>query len=286
MANDYASNFGDVVKHTVLGAAIEDERPTRYMESHGGRLDYDLAGLVPGRGGVWDFLEVSAQNPALEASAYAKLLRRLAGTADEPGVYPGSVALADALLPKGTEVLAFDLVESSAASMRDGLAIRGRPATVTVGDGLQGVVSMARQGDLVLLDPFQVTDAGPAGLNSVDVFAVLAERSVATLLWYGLFQPSEPIDWTQDVRGRLERPLWRVEFSCRDAAAGLAGCGVLAANLAERTETELTRLASDLGHALQTKVAGLRFAVAQSQDEAHPIWHPFGARHASASDVR
>ena len=48
MANDYASNFGDVVKHAVLGAAIENERPVRYLESHGGRLDYDLAELTPG----------------------------------------------------------------------------------------------------------------------------------------------------------------------------------------------------------------------------------------------
>ena len=285
MANEYASNFGDVVKHIVLSAAIEHEQPTRYVESHGGRLDYGLAELVPGRGGVWDFLELAAQNPALEASAYARALRPLAGTADEPGIYPGSVALADALLPKGAEVLAFDLVESSAISLRVGLAARGRPATVPVGDGLQGVLDEARQGDLVLLDPFHVADADGAGPSSVDAFAVLAERRVATLLWYGVFQPDEPIHWTQEVRGRLERLLWRAEFSCGDTDAGLAGCGVVGANLAERTEAELTRLAFDLGHALETKVAGLRFAVAQSDDESNAIWHPFGARHAGVGDV-
>lgn len=138
MANEYASNFGDVVKHAVLSAAIEHERPVRYQESHGGRLDYDLAELTPGRAGVWDFLEVAAESPALQASAYPKLLRPLVGTADAPGVYPGSIALADGLLPKGAEVLAFDLVESSAVSVSEGLAARGRPATVPVGDGLQG----------------------------------------------------------------------------------------------------------------------------------------------------
>lgn len=285
MANEYASNFGDVVKHTVLGAAIEHEQPARYVESHGGRLEYDLAELVPGRGGVWDFLEVAARNPALEASAYATLLRPLAGTADEPGIYPGSVALADALLPRDAEVLAFDLVESSAVSLREGLAARGRPATVTVGDGLQGVLDAARRGDLVLLDPFHVTDARPAGPNSVDAFAILAERGVATLLWYGLFQPDEPIHWTQDLRGRVERPLWRAELSRPDADAGLAGCGLLGANLAERTEAKLTWLASDLGRALETKVAGLRFAVARSDDAANPIWHPLGARHAGVGDA-
>lgn len=213
------------------------------------------------------------------------MLRSLAGTADEPGIYPGSVALADALLPKGAEVLAFDLVDSSAVSLREGLAARGRPATVTVGDGIQGVLDAATQDDLVLLDPFHVTDADGAGPSSVDAFAVLADRRVATLLWYGLFQTNEPIHWTQDVRTRLERPLWRAEFSCGDTDAGLAGCGMLGANLAERTEAELTRLAFDLGHALATKVVGVRSAVAQSHDEANPIWHPWGSRRASVGDV-
>lgn len=36
MGNEYASNFGDVVKHAVLSTAIEYERPVRYLESHAG----------------------------------------------------------------------------------------------------------------------------------------------------------------------------------------------------------------------------------------------------------
>jgi len=261
MANEYASNFGDVVKHAVLGAAIERERPARYVESHGGRLDYDLAGLTPGRGGVWDFLEAAAGSPALAESAYARVLRPLAGAVNDPGIYPGSIALADALLPSGAEVVAFDLVESSATSLREGLAARGRGATVTVGDGLQGAVDSARRGDLVLLDPFHVTDAGPTGLDSADAFTILAERDVATLLWYAVFQPNEPVRWTHDVRAHVARPLWQAEFSCDEFEAGLAGCGLLGANLTERTATEITMLASELCRALEATVAGLRVAV-------------------------
>lgn len=143
MGNEYASNFGDVVKHAVLSTAIEHERPVRYLESHGGRLTYDLAGLTPGRGGVWDFLDVAAQDPALQASAYAKLLRSLAGTADEPGIYPGSVALADALLPTGAEVLAFDLVDSSAVSLRE----VGSPRAARDRDGRRRNPGRPRCGD-------------------------------------------------------------------------------------------------------------------------------------------
>ncbi len=55
VAKTYAANFGDVVKHAVLCEVIVRERPRRYLESHGGRLSYELADLVPGPGGVWDF---------------------------------------------------------------------------------------------------------------------------------------------------------------------------------------------------------------------------------------
>ena len=94
MANTYAANFGDVVKHAVLCEVILRERPQRYLESHGGRLVYDLAALTPGPGGVWDFLDVASGHDTLNRSIYAELIRRQAGTRLLPGKYPGSIALA------------------------------------------------------------------------------------------------------------------------------------------------------------------------------------------------
>ncbi len=85
VANTYAANFGDVVKHAVLCEVVVRERPPRYLESHGGRLVYDLSGLEPGPGGVWDFLEVASDHDDLNGSTYAELLRREAGTRHDPG---------------------------------------------------------------------------------------------------------------------------------------------------------------------------------------------------------
>jgi len=116
------------------------------------------------------------------------------------------------------------------------------------------------------------------------VFAGLAERGVATLLWYGIFEADVPIHWTKDVRGRLTRPPWRAEYACPDSDAGLAGCGLLGANLEEGTEAELTGLASELGRALQPRITGLRYATARSDDEANPVWHPLGARNSGVQD--
>ena len=91
VANTSAANFGDVVKHAVLCEVIVCERPLRYLESHGGRLGHELADLVPGPGGVWDFLEVAPDHDVLNRSAYAASLRRDAGPRDDPGSYPGSI---------------------------------------------------------------------------------------------------------------------------------------------------------------------------------------------------
>lgn len=101
MANTYAADFGDVVKHGVLSEVLVLEHPTRYLESHGGRLDYDLSGIEPGPGGVWDFIDLSADFDTLVASAYSRTVRDVAGDRERPGRYPGSVAFADALLPRG-----------------------------------------------------------------------------------------------------------------------------------------------------------------------------------------
>jgi 23S rRNA A2030 N6-methylase RlmJ len=287
MANPYAANVGDVVKHLLLAEAILREAPSRYVESHGGRLDYPLRELDPGRGGIGDFLEVAGGAPLLDRSAYARLARGLAGPSGTDGTYPGSIAIAAELLPPGAGVVAFDLVETSAASLRDGLAARGRPATVVVGDGVAGALERAAAGDVVFLDPFFVTEAGPAGVDSADAFAELAGRGVATLLWYGAGNgPEERIDWTQDIRDRVGPSPWRVEFGFPDLAGGLACCGVLAVNLAPETEASLEWLAFALAGALQEKVDGLTVEIARTGDRAAPIWSPYGARRASAADVR
>ena len=119
MANIYAANFGDVVKHCVLAEALTRERPTRYLESHAGRFDYALSDLDPGPGGVWDFVEASAGQADLGSSTYARAILDLVGQPGRPGRYPGSIDLADALLPPGVEIVAYELVSSSAANLVD-----------------------------------------------------------------------------------------------------------------------------------------------------------------------
>jgi 23S rRNA (adenine2030-N6)-methyltransferase len=257
VANTYAANFGDVVKHAVLCEVIVRERPRRYLESHGGRLNYALADLVPGPGGVWDFLEVASDHDVLNNSAYAEALRREAGTRNDPGRYPGSIALAAQLLSAESDVVAFELVAASATELSDGLAEMGRPATVEVADGLTGVCVLARSGDLVLLDPFHVHERGDA-FNSAEAFSVLATRGVSTMLWYAIYDPSESDEWIADTIPSTIARGWSARLVGASSEGGLAGCGFLTAHLSAESETAAGSVVEALARALSRVRTGLR----------------------------
>jgi 23S rRNA A2030 N6-methylase RlmJ len=255
MANTYAANFGDVVKHAVLCEVLVRERPRRYLESHGGRLDYALGDIDPGPGGVWDFLELGSGVGLLDGSEYGRLIAGAAGTPENPGTYPGSIALADAALPAGAEIVAFELVEASAGSLRDGLAARGRPAEVIVGDGLAGVCEIAEKGDLVLLDPFDVHARGET-LSAAEAFAALASRGLAVVLWYAIYEPTETDGWISEVTSGIEN--WAVRIVGDTSLGGLAGCGFLGANLSPGSEATATAIVGAVAGALVSVRPGLR----------------------------
>lgn len=256
VANTYAANFGDVVKHAVLCEVIVRERPLRYLESHGGTLRYRLADLAPGPGGVWDFLDVASDHDLLDRSAYAESLRDQAGTRTDPGTYPGSIALAAEQLPDESEIVAFELVPTSATELSDGLAAMGRRATVEVADGLTGVCDRARPGDLVLLDPFHVHERGEE-LSSVEAFSELASRGVGTILWYAIYDPAESDEWIAESIPVTVPRGWSARLVGASTEGGLAGCGFLTAHLSTASETAAGSIVEALARALSRTRPGL-----------------------------
>lgn len=257
VANKYAANFGDVVKHAVLCEVIVRERPRRYLESHGGTLGYELAELVPGPGGVWDFLEVASDHDVLNRSAYAESVRRAVGTRRDPGNYPGSIALAARLLPSTSEIIAFELVPASATELSEGLAAMGRGATVEVADGLTGVCDRAQSGDLVLLDPFHVQARGDA-FSSAEAFSMLAARGVSTMLWYAIYDPSESDEWIADSIPSTVPRGWSARLVGESTEGGLAGCGFLTAHISAEAETAAAAIVDALTRAFAAVRPGLR----------------------------
>ena len=257
VANAYAANFGDVVKHGVLCEAVARERPMRYLESHGGRLDYDLAEIEPGPGGVWDLLDLAPDYDQLDECTYVQLIRRSVGTRQRPGTYPGSIALAAALLPEKSEVVAFELVPRSATDLADGLAAMGRSATVQVADGLSGVCELARPGDLVLLDPFHVHARGD-DFTAAEAFVRLATRGVGTILWYAIYDSTESDGWIADAVPSSVPCGWQTRLIGDTAEGGLAGCGFLTAHLSSASETAGSLIVEALARAMSAVRPGLR----------------------------
>ena len=257
MANKYAANFGDVAKHAVLCEVLVRERPQRYLESHGGTLGYELADLAPGPGGVWDFLEVASDHDVLDRSTYAESLRREAGTRNDPGRYAGSIALAAERLPADSVIVAFELVETSAVELSEGLASMGRRATVEVADGLTGVCELAQSGDLVLLDPYHVHERGDA-FDSTEAFSLLARRGVSTILWYAIREASDSDVWIADSIPDVVARGWSARIVGESTEGGLAGCGFLTAHLSAESETAAAAIVDALARALSRVRPGLR----------------------------
>ena len=288
MANTHPANLGDVVKHVVLCAALEAAEPTRYLESHGGRATYDLAGIDTGVGGIWDFLAAAPKSSPLGDGPYARLERAGAGTQQSSGTYLGSTALAHALLPEASTIHVAEINPESAGDLEAYFVSEGRRGFVHPGDGVDFVCNSAQPGDVVLLDPFDVTDEmSPEGRTSATAFSELANRGVATFLWYAITERHSRLDWPDDLAAATDCPVWRTEMRMPDSSAGLLGCGMVAANVAWGVESEITWVSLQLAQALAPTIAGLQVAVAAPEIAPNPdLWNPYGAARATAADVR
>lgn len=291
MANKYPANLGDVLKHLLLCEALEAVSPTRYIESHGGALQYPLAGVETGAAGVWDFVQMATPpNTAIAECAYTRVIGAVVGTPEAPGEYPGSIAYADALLPPDRAIVVAELETDSGDQLRRQLEAVGRPHEVVIGrDGLELAIDVAEAGDLVLIDPFSVHNQLAAGSpTSLDAFEHLASRGVMTLLWYPLTRPHTRLTWPQDVRDKLGLDLWRAEVRSPGGSAGLAGCGLIAANLPAEVRIRMSWLAQAFGAALGVAYPRHSFGVADAMNgvDPHRLWNPFGADRPTPDAVR
>jgi 23S rRNA A2030 N6-methylase RlmJ len=252
MANTHPANLGDVLKHLVLCDVLATHMPSRYLESHGGLFEYDLAGVDQGRGGVADFHRLADADPVLALAPFAQTVRPQLQLDGRRGRYPGSVSLANTLLPEASEIIAADAARQTADALCTRLAKEHRRGGALWTEGLDMVKRLARAGDVVLLDPFDLRSKSSEGDNAVDVALHLESQGVTTLLWYPVLdRNAEPL-WDFVLRADHASAFWRGEIVMPRPSAGLTGCGIVAANLhdqarelvAQRFLSLVTRLAS------------------------------------------
>jgi 23S rRNA (adenine2030-N6)-methyltransferase len=160
----HAGNFADVFKHALLTRILvyltKKAAPFCFIDSHAGAGAYDLAGAEASRSGEWR-LGVArlkdAEPPPDVAALLAPYLQALGplDAAGRPARYPGSPALAQALLRRQDRLSLCELHDEERAAL---IAAMGRDSRLSI-VGLNGYVALRafvppkeRRG-LVLIDP-------------------------------------------------------------------------------------------------------------------------------------
>ena len=259
MANTHPANLGDVLKHLVLCEALA-ATPNTYIESHAGAYSYDLGTVAdPGLGGIWDFAQVAAADPVLAESAYARIALPLAGTVENPGTYLGSVGLAHELLPLDAAITAAEANPDTADALGTALGASGRHVQI-MGPPFEGqdvVARTAGPGTLVLIDPFDVHEKSLMGTSSIDAFCRAAQQGAATYLWYPLVEPDQGTPWVHEVLAPAGIQPVQLEIRYPEKAAGLWGCGLVAAQIQPKAYLRTVGLWSSLRHGL--RITGARY---------------------------
>ena len=244
--NHHHANVGDVMKHLALIRVAEDVRPSRYLEAHAGGFDYAMAereGALPD--GVWDFLRAMETDGVLDQSAFARLLRGIAGSEDEPGIYPGSVRCVWETLGLNATYLVNDTDTEALSSVGYALETRGAEAGLASDDGIDWVLDTAKAGDLVLIDPFNPFFPSPGHrATAYDAFTRLVERGVITLLWAA--QPTGE-DLASGVGGWGLRVHLRLDLP----SSGMEGCAMFFGNVPVKTQERVAQLAVAHGAVLK-----------------------------------
>lgn len=276
MVNTHFAEIGDVWKHLPLAEVLAIERPGRYWETHAGSALYPLTPSPQRDFGAYQLLAHANQAAALQRSTYVRLLRQL-GSADPAGSYPGSAYIAMAVL--GTTVGDYRLADADPASAADLRAtaaqlVEGDRVTVVNGDGVTAILAAlstlppaAAGTTFALLDPYQPLEPTMAGLSPAQLWDRLADQGIQAMLWYGFETVTDHAAITAGITTALHRcrvdlgavPLWAGEilvagFGTRPLAwnPGVAGCGILCANLSKPATTAC----EELGHALQSISTG------------------------------
>ncbi len=225
----HAGNRADVLKHAVLDAilraAAADPRPLLYVETHSGRGRYDLMGAQARKkaeadAGVIALMQSKAPRP-LRPWLDAVTSR---GTAD----YPGSPALAQALLPASARMIFFEKHPAEHAALAANLAGESR-ALVRHADGYAGALKLAPRGGeriLVFVDPSYETS------RDIDALALWTPKALKrwpggmVVLWLPLFRDGREAEFGQYLNGLddclVAGARWPVEPEDESALEGSA----------------------------------------------------------------
>jgi 23S rRNA (adenine2030-N6)-methyltransferase len=253
----HAGNISDVFKHAVLVLVLEQllqkDTPLCYLDTHAGQGRYDLTSEAADktgefRAGIGRLL--AGDVPPLLAR-YAALVRAAQPTPDALRRYPGSPALAAALLRPHDRLVLVELHPDDVGVLRQQFRDDAR-VHVHHRDGYEALgafVPPRERRGLVLIDPpYEERDELPALVEALTA----AHRRWPTGQ-YALWYPVKTRGALDRFHGALAtsglRKLLRVEF-VPTPEAGLRGSGLVLVNPPWRIEDQLAALLEQLAPAL------------------------------------
>ena len=259
----HAGSFADVLKHAVLCRVLVHlcEKPAafRVVDTHAGAGRYDLGGAEAGKTQEWregiELLLRAELSPPVRA-LLAPYLDAVAALNPDGrlAAYPGSPALAQALLRPQDRLTACELEPQAAAALTGHL--RGDPrAKAVLIDGWRALTAYLppkeRRG-LVLIDP---------PFEQPDEFSRMAQGLAAAhrkwpsgiyLLWYPVKDGAEVTAFTRRLARLGIAKMLRVELIVAAPAdePGLRGSGLIAVNPPWTLHDELKTLLPALAQVL------------------------------------
>lgn len=198
----HAGNVGDVWKHCVLvevlRRAAPDDAPVTYVESHAGEGGYVLGPTgewTEGVGRLWSDDGVKSGDDAV--ARYRALCRRVGAGDARPERYPGSPALAAAVLGTSARLRLSERDPAAAEALRAALGSDSRVATVCE-DGLAALPTAVREAEasggtvVALVDPPFTQKPDWVAVPDAVIAAAQASTSATLLLWYPVKSLTRP----------------------------------------------------------------------------------------------
>ncbi len=269
----HAGNFADCMKHALLTWLLRAlaQKPAAFfvLDSHAGCGRYDLDDGPATRSGEWrDGIGRLVSDPPPELADYVGLVQGL-------GLYPGSPALARALLREQDRMACCELHPEDAAALRR-CFLRDPQVAVHRRDGweaLQGLLPPAQKRGLVLIDP--PYEASGEFARVVAGLATVQARFAGVVLaaWYPIKHRAPVREFHLALQASGLRDVLAAELWLREPldAARLNGCGLVVVNPPYRFEVGAVAILAALLRVLGRGEPGEGTALLRLVAEGAPV---------------
>ncbi len=260
----HAGNFGDCLKHAILVWLLRAMQckpaPFFVLDTHAGAGRYDLDTEAATRTGEWrDGIARLLEAPPPALADYVQLISEL-------GVYPGSPAIARALLRTDDRLACCELQPDDLLTLRclfrgdHQVAVHQRDAWEAVG----ALLPPKERRGLVLLDPPYENKREFAQLAAALATGWRRFRTGVFAAWFPIKQRAPVRQFLTDIEHSGIRDAVTTELCLREPLdpTRLNGCGLLVVNPPYRFEQEvpaiLDTLLERLGNREPGEFAGVR----------------------------